>query len=57
MNWQKEHERLLDTLNEVAGRRVKNFAVDTAHLRGSKLALAKALNAENSIAVSLYYSR
>jgi hypothetical protein len=32
MNWQKEHERILDELNALAGRVVRNFDRDTAHL-------------------------
>lgn len=57
MNWQREHERLLDELNAVAGRRVYNFYRDTAHLTGEKLELAKRINAANDHAVAMYYKK
>lgn len=57
MNRQAEHERLLDELNALAGRHVYDFYRDTAHLTGEKLELAKKLNAENDLAVDLYYKR
>ena len=57
MNWQREHERLLDELNKVAGRHVYDFYRDTAHLTGEKLELAKRINAANDHAVAIYYMK
>lgn len=57
MNWQREHERLLDELNKVAGKIVYDFYRDTAHLTGEKLARAVELNRLNDIAVANYYRK
>lgn len=55
MNWQRKHEQLLDELNALAGRRVLQFARDTAHLTGKNLVRANELNDLNSLAVQMYY--
>lgn len=55
MPWQSIHMNLLDDLNRVAGKQVRDFEPDTAHLRGLALWAAKSLNQQNDHAVSEYY--
>jgi hypothetical protein len=55
VSWQREHERLMDELNTLAGCKVYNFARDTAHLTGEQLEHARLLNELNGIAVENYY--
>lgn len=55
MPWQAIHMNLLDDLNKVAGKQVRDFEPDTAHLRGRALREAKFLNAVNTWVVDQYY--
>lgn len=57
VNWQEKHEEILDGLNALAGKVVRQFDKDTAHLSPDDLDLARFLNRLNDIAVENYYKK